>query len=796
MHEAVHRRVLGLLAIAGCSPPAPKLEAPPLAWTYAPAPVALLGNASIARIGRSQAPQIPSLHGITGDVKLALRSATPMTVPVGERGLARAVLYGVEGVKSAVDLIDVDAGRVIWRDTTACAGPVVGVTADAIVCADAQGVRGVGMDGKQKWKLEAAFLAMSEDRVVIEGPGEAVIVDAASGDELSRVKLPKTLTADTVLASCGDAGRELFAQGPDGKLVRIADAKGGPAITWGAPLGKIDELEACEGSVVLVREAGAFGGALIAIDRATGKLTGRIEGVRGHWKARDGSGHVEVSTLGGLATLPRDLVGSPSVTSPLVLGDLIDARGDLRLVRATRTTAVVLDRDGVRAYLAFDAMSGVLGDTAIVRASWGGDDVPRRIAIPKRYRKQLRLPSERAGVAVPAELRDLPAPLELGAAIEKSGAGVFGVLDVAIDETESSVVYTLVLEKSNEETNTAGIAAADLATKTFRWQRADACGTGEAVKMAVARDVIACASRTRTIPTALVRATSRDGAHAWEWETDRVSDLVAAGDAVIVFDADIATVLDAKTGSPRWRLTSSDGGRVVATAVAAGATTFVVVVERGAIVARTTAGWPLWSIAVDGNVRALQPSGAGVIATLEDGDAYRIELPSGTVYALPGLHLAWHGAGDIVVAHTAGGPVPGPPLPPPPRPLRVLRPILKKPPAEEDPERPRMWTPIPTPPALGDSVQVTLFELTGGVRTRNDYGLVDGGVARARGPAGSPVVVYAGRDVLAVDPRTGDPIRRVLLPEDAPIGLAFGTIVDGTPTTGAVLQSPLRIVLF
>jgi hypothetical protein len=107
-----------------------------------------------------------------------------------------------------------------------------------------------------------------------------------------------------------------------------------------------------------------------------------------------------------------------------------------------------------------------------------------------------------------------------------------------------------------------------------------------------------------------------------------------------------------------------------------------------------------------------------------------------------------------------------------------------------------MWTPIPIPPPLGDSVQVTIFELTGGFRARNDYGLVDGGVARARGPAGSPVVVYAGHDVLAVDPRTGDPIRRVQLPEDAPIGLAFGTIVDGTPVTGAVLQSPLRIVLF
>jgi hypothetical protein len=69
-------------------------------------------------------------------------------------------------------------------------------------------------------------------------------------------------------------------------------------------------------------------------------------------------------------------------------------------------------------------------------------------------------------------------------------------------------------------------------------------------------------------------------------------------------------------------------------------------------------------------------------------------------------------------------------------------------------------------------------------------------VARARGPAGSPVVIYAGREVLAIDPRTGDPLRRVQLPEDAPIGLVFGTTVEGSPVAGAVLQSPLRVVVF
>jgi hypothetical protein len=49
--------------------------------------------------------------------------------------------------------------------------------------------------------------------------------------------------------------------------------------------------------------------------------------------------------------------------------------------------------------------------------------------------------------------------------------------------------------------------------------------------------------------------------------------------------------------------------------------------------------------------------------------------------------------------------------------------------------------------------------------------------------------------VLVLDPRNGDPLRRVALPDEAP-GVVFATIVDGTPVAGTVLASPLRIVLF
>lgn len=735
-----------------------------------------------ARIGRSQAPQPAPVRGIEG-THAPLRAATPTSVPGAK---ARVVLSGLAGAKLAIELVEIDAGRVAWRDTTACAGPVVGASEHAVVCADANGVYGLALaTGKLAWKLEANYLAMTEDRVVIEGAGEAVVVDAASGDELTRVKLPETVMADSLLASCGDAGRELFAQGQDSRLVRISDIKGKVAVAWSIPTGKIEALDACAGDTVLVREPNA----LIAIDRASGKVTGRVDGVRGYWQARDGSAQLEVSTASGVRAWPRDLAGEGVAVFPFALGELIDARGGLRLVRATSGTAVVLDREGVRAYLGFAAMSGALGDTGLVLASWQHDDLPRRLGFPERYRKALRLPGVRAGVAPPAELRDLPPATEIAPQLTMD-RGAAGVLDLALAD---SVAYVLTTESANLETETAGIVAADLAAKSWRWQTA--CEVGEAVKLAVARDMIACATRTRSEPGAKVRALGKDGKPRWLWQTERIRDLAAAGDAVLVFDADVVTVLDAGTGSPRWRLTSGDGGPAIATAITAGSATVIVASERGHVVARTLSGWPLWAIAVDGNVRAIQPAGAGVLVELEDGDAYRIEL-GGVVHALPGLNLAWQGAGDVVVAHTAGGPVPGQPVPPP---LRVLKPVLERkkppPPAEDvDPERPRLWTPIPPPPALGESLQVTLFEPTGGLRVRNDYGLLGAGVATRRGPEGSPVVISAGREVLSIDPRTGDPLRRIQLPEDA--GLVFGTIVDGTPVAGAVLAAPLRVVLF
>jgi hypothetical protein len=126
------------------------------------------------------------------------------------------------------------------------------------------------------------------------------------------------------------------------------------------------------------------------------------------------------------------------------------------------------------------------------------------------------------------------------------------------------------------------------------------------------------------------------------------------------------------------------------------------------------------------------------------------------------------------------------------RPLQILRGEIDTPPP--------MSTPIAPPPPLGRSWQLTLYELAGGLRARNDYALATPVAAPApRGPADSPLVVAHGpelRDVVVLDPRTGDPLRRVRLPDDAAPGGVFGTVIDDSPVAGTLLGAPLRVVVF
>lgn len=816
-----------LLALAACAPATPAGDdpAPPVTWIVPPAPGGFPLGAVTGRLGRSQAPQPIVDAGIadgtaSGRPLAPLHLATVLAVP-GDAP-ARAVVSGAEGDHPATELVELDRGRVVWRDTAICAAPIVGVTAEAIVCADVNGTRALGLDGKPRWRTAAAFLAFTDGRVVVSGPDGSVILDAATGEELGRVVLPRDVPAESILASCGATGRELFAVGIDGKLLRVAEARGGPAVTWAVPMSAIVAIDACDRAAIVVTEAGPAGPSLVAIARATGQITGRVDGVAGSWPARDGSDRIEIAGPLGVARYPRDLAGAAEPLDLPPLGELLATRGDRRLVRATPSTAVLLDRAGVRAYLPLAAMGAVLGDSSLLVTSWLGSpgEAARRLLLPPPWHRRLRLPPRRPGVAADAELRDLPpvAALDVAGAVAQPDTGMHAVTALAIDPSDGAAVYAIAIDVrsgivggdsdagAGGSVRRAAVVRADLAARRWRWQRVDGCGPGTPVGIAVARDVVVCGARRELAAVeparATVRATSRDGAARWEFVTTNVDAVDAGGDVVVIHDAGRISVLDARDGRLRGHVASDDGAMVRVAIVALDAATLVVTAERGRVVARLGTGGvlPVWSVAVAGVVRALAPSGDGVLVALEDGDAFRIDARTAAVVGMPGLGLAWHAAGDVVTGHTLGGPIPGPapPLPPPTlgqllrRPLQILRGELTPPPP--------MSTPIPTPPPLGDSWQLTLYELSGGLRARNDYALpAPVTPPAARGPAGSPLVVAYGpglREVVVLDPRTGDPLRRVRLPDDAPPGVVFGTVVDGSPAAGTLLASPLRVVLF
>ena len=251
-----------------------------------------------------QAPQLALPAGITGDAAGPLRLPTAWQVPGA--GPARAAIYGLDGPTPAIELIEVDHGRVVWRDATACAGPIVGVTEDAIVCADASGVRGVTLDGKTAWRSEAPFVAMTAERVVVaadrrggdprRGERRRARAGAAAGRRARRVDRRE------LWRRRARAVRDRAAMGCSCGSPRRRAARRSPGRS---PIGAIEELDACDGELVRVKQPASGGGALIALARATGSVTGRVDGVRGVWPARDGSAAVEVATFAGVASWSR-----------------------------------------------------------------------------------------------------------------------------------------------------------------------------------------------------------------------------------------------------------------------------------------------------------------------------------------------------------------------------------------------------------------------------------------------------------------------------------------------------------
>jgi hypothetical protein len=790
----VLRRAL-LVLLVGCDATVP--ATPPPAATYPAPAVAFDLGADRGAFGRSQAPDVPVRVPLGTQQMPPLRA--PTLWPIPGKGPARAAVRGTLGDATATELVEVDTGVIAWRDKEHCPS-IVGTTEDAVVCADANGVRALGLDGMLRWSSPASYLAFTGERIATSaGASELEILDAATGDALARVKLPAGVESDSVLATCGDAGREVFARGRDGSLQRVAEGHGGPILSWSVRLDAIMALDACDGDTVLVTTIVDNAPALAAIARGTGQLTGEVVPVTGWWPAIGAPGFLDISTTGRTLRYPRSLVaGTGTGTELPPLGELLDARGDRRLVRASPGTAAILDGSGVVGHIALADAGAVLGDHAILA---GGAGTVRRALLPPPHRRTLRTLLAPHVVAVAAPLRDLPAPSEPTTIATAARAGDVGAVAragdvgaVALAGDELFVATSGATPGADDRAGT--VYRADLRRGGWDWNRLGACGPGEVRGVAVAATAVACATRgTHAIVHAVARA---DGTgDLWQWDGDNVDGLLAADDAVVVLDADRAIVLDAANGHALGTLASDDGGP--ARVAVAGARLYAI--ERGRLVARIPAAGlaPLWSLRVNGAVRALAPTGGGVLVTLEDGDAYRVD-EDGSVVAVAGIGLAWSASDDLLVGGMLGDVI-AQPMPtgiPPPAPAAhrwpLKPPVRVKPPEAlaDDAIGPPLSTPVVLPPPIGRAWQLGIFERSGAIRVRNDYALAEPVVVGLRGP-GAPIVVAGktadGTDALVLDPRTGDVESRAALPA--------GSVIVATPAGAfAVLAHPLTIVRF
>jgi outer membrane protein assembly factor BamB len=651
----------------------------------------------------------------------------PMVWSVDRAGPLAVMSGSVDG-KPTVEVYDIDAGTQLWR--ASCGAPVVGVTRQIILCGDANGVHSLDWYGKPGWTSPSPFVAMDGPRLIV---GEGSVVDAATGAEQFAVALPAGARA---MAACD---HELFAVLADHRFARFTTK-----LAWALALAKTDEIvsvDACDPTTpILAIVAGEHGTALVAIGR-DGKLLGRIDDVRGTWTARDDEHAIEVATSTAVTRWDRAL----SVGQPLelpVLGAAIAKRGDRRLVRATSATAALIDRHGVRAYVVLGESSAALGDDHILAGlRWFG--------LPRPWTQVLRT-TQSGPVMVPAELRDLPPPVtpvlanapELALGTKLSGIAIAGTQLYAATD--------------------AGIAQLDLATLRWGWHVAL-----DARAIAATTDIVVVATATSTVGFA------PDGTK--RWERPGTGALELAGGAVLVG----STVLDAATGASLGAVTSP------ATVLAFDETTLVVTYERNRVVARVPSVrmLPAWSVEVAGVVTSLQRAGDGVLVALDNGDAYRIDARTGDAVAIAGIGLVWRAVGDAVTGEAPGGPIPGVIKRP------VTTPELYKPTDLE--AAPAIATPWPPPPPMAASWQLTVYDLGGGLRTRNDYAFTSPMPALRVGPA--PFVYISGHDALVLDPVHGDPLRRVALPET---GVAFSTIVDGRAVVGTILAAPLRVVVF
>lgn len=656
-----------LAAAVACraEPPEESLPRPaPLAAHVPAASAPWLGaGAPTQQVGRGFAPLLLRSLPITASEPRWAPLGAPLVWQVPDARPALAVVSGSDGAGQVTELVEIDAGVVRWR-VAEPSGPVVGVTATAIIGAD-RGTWALALDGGALWHTESPFLAMADEVVVVAAAqGRAAVIDAASGKEILRLALPEPLDAADVRWACPKEAA-VYAIDARSVLHRVVagelEAAPHGRVAWSAEA-ELAAVEGCGGSVLAATVPDAEGRyALLRLDAASGAVRARLDGVIAHWRDELGAvftsqGHTSAAPL-GVRRWNATLTESER-WAPAALGSRLASRGDWHLARGAhggQTSA--LHASGGLETLALIADSAALGEravlTAISSASSAHTLARWELPAPPAVRHVPEVPPllgawarQAAPVLPPATLRVLAEPAPEPHSGERAIAGAAELAAVAA--LEDGVVALL--------RSARGVTLARLGPDgAARWAVAGACA-GESVTVAAHGALVACAARREAGLGELAVHDAATGALRWSralW-ADAVQVLepwilVRSGDRAMLLRGDGLEVAS-------WH--SGTGGAPMATLIASGGAVLLVAVEGRYLVGRYPAAGllPLWSVALAGAVRELAPLAGHALVHLHDGEAYVLAGIDGAAAAMPREATRLYGIGEGVLAVTEQAP--------------------------------------------------------------------------------------------------------------------------------------------
>ncbi|MEZ4361137.1 MAG: PQQ-binding-like beta-propeller repeat protein [Kofleriaceae bacterium] len=598
---------------------------------------------------------------------------------------ALAAVMGSAPDGLAVELIDVDAGVLRWR-VREPSGAIVGVTAAAIVGAD-HGAWALDLEGEPLWQTPSAFVAMAGGAVVVAGAADRVtVLRAEDGRELWRASLPAPHVADEVQWVCPEA-RALLLVDDRGRVHYLSESSGAGRVTWSAEVAAASAQGCADGVLAATEEQVDGSYALVALDPSSGRTLGRVDGVRAHWRADDGS--IDIAADEELRRYSSRLSGSRRLAEGRLGRRLARWRGR-SLVQAEHGLALI-EPDGAVWPLDAQADSAALGAEAILtglfsrtaahhvarwaaprRASSTSASAPRVGGAPvsRGSRDAARPPTVGAPVAegarppvaeAPLDGGEEPAPAPPASWRRDPRPALPPATLVGLDELPRSsrapTSRPLALPAALEPPLVAGsalgpvialraaegplLARVDLAGEV-RWRRSDGCAGTSLVGLAVADGLVLCAAHDGASTGAVIAADLRTGAPRWRRDI-LLDDLQLASSVILLRVADRAMVLRARDGRELAAFASPDGGPVRAALIHAGGAVLLVSAEAGALVARwPSAGLvPVWALAIDGAVTEVLAEGDHVHVVLAGGEVYSVRGVDGAVAAIAGEAERW-----------------------------------------------------------------------------------------------------------------------------------------------------------